>query len=237
MSPTREVIAHWIPTPDARLSEADINSYLRVVAFEDAGRAPCNYRIDFFDGPVDGRGQPRPAGSQDIRFQDGCLADGAGVNGVTVEALLAVCQDRLRAWQRTPYACAENEIAIGYVELALGTLKARTRTRYQQGVPDMNTANGETPGEAAEVKDEYNQVVSSRIKVEGGQLILEGAKKPIGLDGLRQTWKAWQQVEGVVKHWKPRLDDVELAFFDRLPLTQAANNGFHEFVQAVGQAG
>jgi hypothetical protein len=68
-----------------------------------------------------------------IRFQNGPIRD-SGVNGVSQEALLAIVIDRLRAFQRGPYLCRENAIALTHLEDALGWLQRRTRDRLKRGV-------------------------------------------------------------------------------------------------------
>lgn len=49
-----------------------------------------------------------------------------GVNGVTMEALLAICIDRLECFQKGPYPCRENALALTKIEEALLWLHRRT---------------------------------------------------------------------------------------------------------------
>lgn len=69
----------------------------------------------------------------DIRFQDGPPALN-GVNGVTIEALIAVCADRLAGFQAGAYPCAENEHALYHLNAALEQLHDRTRAHAARGV-------------------------------------------------------------------------------------------------------
>lgn len=69
----------------------------------------------------------------EIGFQDGGIAE-VGVNGVTQEALLAVCIDRLRSFQKGPYSCRENALALTKMEEALHWLQQRTLDRMRRGV-------------------------------------------------------------------------------------------------------
>ena len=69
----------------------------------------------------------------DIRFQQGPIQE-ADVNGVTMETLLAVVEDRLAGFQAGDYACQENEEALDHVRKALGCLKKRTADRLARGV-------------------------------------------------------------------------------------------------------
>ena len=62
-----------------------------------------------------------------IVFQNGNPAD--GVNGVTLEAVLATCFDRLEHFQKGPYANAYNAEALHHIERAIEALKDRTRER------------------------------------------------------------------------------------------------------------
>lgn len=73
-----------------------------------------------------------------ISFQNGLIAE-AGVNGVTHEALLAILVDRLQAFQRGPYACRENAIALTKLEEAQHWLHHRTLARMQRGVEGTHT--------------------------------------------------------------------------------------------------
>ena len=69
----------------------------------------------------------------EIPFQFGGVPE-HGVNGVTVEALIAICIDRLTRFQAGPFKCQENEAAITYLGNALSVLHVRTRARYRRGV-------------------------------------------------------------------------------------------------------
>lgn len=68
-----------------------------------------------------------------ISFQKGPITD-HGVNGVTQEALLEICIDRLRCFQAGPYACPENATALEHLEAAQVALLTRTRERTARGV-------------------------------------------------------------------------------------------------------
>ena len=74
----------------------------------------------------------------DIRFQDGPVAEN-GVNGITQEVLLAVAIDRLQCFQRGPFACRENAIALTHIETAMMWLQQRTRDRIARQVEGTMT--------------------------------------------------------------------------------------------------
>lgn len=56
------------------------------------------------------------------------------VNGITNEVLLAVVIDRLQSFQKSPYSCRENALAITKLEEALHWLNHRTNERLQREV-------------------------------------------------------------------------------------------------------
>lgn len=70
---------------------------------------------------------------QTIKFQNGPIAEN-GVNGLTQEVLLAIVQHRLECFQKGPYACRENAIALTHVQDAMHWLQHRTRARMARGV-------------------------------------------------------------------------------------------------------
>jgi hypothetical protein len=71
--------------------------------------------------------------TQTITFQNGPINE-VGVNGLTQEVLLAICADRLRAFQAGPYACRENSLALTKIEEAQHWLHHRTLARMARGV-------------------------------------------------------------------------------------------------------
>lgn len=73
-----------------------------------------------------------------IKFQNGTIPE-AGVNGVTQEALLAVVADRLRGFQKGPYACKANACALTHIEEAMHWLQQRTLERMRRGVEGTHT--------------------------------------------------------------------------------------------------
>ncbi|MCC6800437.1 MAG: hypothetical protein IT325_09980 [Anaerolineae bacterium] len=74
-----------------------------------------------------------PAQHARILFQNGPIAE-AGVNGVTHEALIAIVIDRLQAFQKGPFACRENALALTKLEEAQHWLHHRTRARMARQV-------------------------------------------------------------------------------------------------------
>lgn len=71
--------------------------------------------------------------SQQILFQHGGVPEN-GINGVTIELLLAICADRLRCFQAGPFPSPFNERALAAILIALETLHLRTAERQARGV-------------------------------------------------------------------------------------------------------
>lgn len=96
-------------------------------------------------------GEPGPGGAAHIyeihgagasvrlEFQNGPLAE-TGPNGITNETLLAVLIDRLSGFQAGPFACPENEKALGSIRSALRVLHKRTAARVARGEEGRNVA-------------------------------------------------------------------------------------------------
>jgi hypothetical protein len=72
-----------------------------------------------------------------IAFQNGPVQE-VGVNGISMEALLAIVADRLMGFQSGPYACRTNALAHAMVEEAMMWLQNRTRDRVARGVEGTN---------------------------------------------------------------------------------------------------
>lgn len=79
--------------------------------------------------------RPRNAGPSNFifEFQNGPVAE-VGTNGITHEVLLAVLIDRLEGFQRGPFACEENELALTDLRNAMHHLHSRTSARVARGV-------------------------------------------------------------------------------------------------------
>jgi hypothetical protein len=73
-----------------------------------------------------------------IPFQKGAIKE-VGYNGLSTAALLTVLIDHMGAFQRGPYACEENEIALAGLKMALTSMKLRTRRRQARGVEGTHT--------------------------------------------------------------------------------------------------
>lgn len=79
------------------------------------------------------------SGVTNLIFQHGNRKD-VGFNGITVEALLMICKDRLEQFQQGQYACIENARAIECIEQTLDALNARVERRLREGAYDTQQA-------------------------------------------------------------------------------------------------
>jgi hypothetical protein len=100
------------------------NDVISVIVTDEPGAGGANhaYECQLPDGTVTA-----------INFQNGPIAE-AGVNGLTHEALLAIVIDRMQAFQRGPYSCRENALALAKLEEAQHWLLSRTRERMARNV-------------------------------------------------------------------------------------------------------
>lgn len=73
-----------------------------------------------------------------IAFQEGPVKE-HGVNGISIESLLAICIDRLEGFQSGPYRNGCNEEAMAHLKYAMTRLKARTAERQARGVEGTST--------------------------------------------------------------------------------------------------
>lgn len=111
------------------------NRELRIEVLDEPGHGgACHeYRISGFAFAGKGDELVPHGATVELLFQNGPIKE-VGVNGITHEALLAILIDRLRSFQRGPYACRENALALTRIEEALHWLKHRTRARMARGV-------------------------------------------------------------------------------------------------------
>ena len=90
-----------------------------------------------------------PTRQLDILFQSGNPAE--GFNGITIEALLAICEHRLLGCQEGPYQCEENLQALLGVSHALHSLHRRTiRVATDKVVTEIKDTLGLSPDQATE---------------------------------------------------------------------------------------
>lgn len=93
-----------------------------------------------------------------VNFQNGPILESGINSNITQEVLLAIAQDRLAKFQAGPYACIENEEALGYVTAALEALHKRTLARVAQGVEGKNAPHT-SPSPAETSSSQAGEVV------------------------------------------------------------------------------
>lgn len=118
---------------------------LRQVRFTAA--SPVSSTLMIFNTGTPGPGGARPCYEivlpeggtiHRLSFQQGTIRE-AGINGVTVELLLAICIDQLQQFQAGPFPCGENVFAIAFMNEAKELLDRRTRERSARGVEGVHT--------------------------------------------------------------------------------------------------
>ena len=104
-----------------------LNDHLQIQALDEPGPGGANhhYRIVGYEQV--------PDSCCEIHFQNGAIGE-IGVNGISNEALLAIVEDRLVAFQAGTFSCRENAIALTHIQDAINWLHRRTRERMDRGV-------------------------------------------------------------------------------------------------------
>ena len=99
-----------------------------------AGGANHRYEVTGFDA-INNPSHKSPEGQDKkvILFQNGPINE-VGVNGLTQEALIAICIDRLQSFQDGPFNCKENAMALLKLEEAQMWLHKRTLDRMRREV-------------------------------------------------------------------------------------------------------
>lgn len=101
--------------------------------------SPVNSQLTIYAHGIPGPGGAVPnyeihgGGVRAITFQHGTLPE-VGINGVTVEALIAICVDQLQQFQAGPFSSKHNACAITHLQEAKMWLDERTRERQARGV-------------------------------------------------------------------------------------------------------
>lgn len=75
-----------------------------------------------------------------LSFQQGPICEN-GLNGITIESLLAVAEDRLDCFQHGSYPCEENATALYWIRQARTALHNRTRRRQREHAEGTSKAD------------------------------------------------------------------------------------------------
>lgn len=115
---------------------------IEVVDQPGAGGAYHRYDITGFDTDTnpsseDPKGFKSSFSRTPIIFQNGPVKE-SGFNGITIEALLAICEHRLECFQAGPFASDYNQVALDSIKVALDSLHQRTRDRMERQVEGLN---------------------------------------------------------------------------------------------------
>jgi peptidyl-prolyl cis-trans isomerase B (cyclophilin B) len=103
---------------------------------EPAATGGANHRYDFTGFNTENNPSELPGSAHlaiSLIFQNGPIPS-VGVNGVTLEAVLAACGHRLEGFQAGQFACADNQEALDAINIAIEALQRRTRARIARGV-------------------------------------------------------------------------------------------------------
>lgn len=82
------------------------------------------------------------AGYIHIKFQCGPIKE-HGVNGTSIENVIELLVQRLQGFQKGPFRCRTNAVAITKLEEAIMWLEERTKQRLKQGVEGTNQQHDE----------------------------------------------------------------------------------------------
>jgi hypothetical protein len=107
-----------------------LNEALKIAVLDGPGSGNANHLYEIGWGAHDELSTTNPTV---ISFQNGPITE-AGVNGISMEALLAIVEDRLKGFQSGQYANRENALALTHVQDAMHWLHHRTRERVARGV-------------------------------------------------------------------------------------------------------
>jgi hypothetical protein len=105
-----------------------LNEAIEIRVMDEPGAGGANHEYHFMM-----RGKNGAILAQGIHFQEGPIAE-TDVNGISIEALLAVCQDRLEGFQSGEFRNRENALALTHIQEAMHWLHHRTRDRIARGV-------------------------------------------------------------------------------------------------------
>jgi len=110
-----------------------LNESLRICVLDEPGSGGANHAYQIRTDIRDVEDATADCEMVQIHFQNGPI-QGAGINGISQEALLAIVEDRLIGFQSGPYACRENAIALTKIQEAMMWLQKRTMDRMRRGV-------------------------------------------------------------------------------------------------------
>lgn len=124
LSPLGEVESGYLsPLVDAHKVNG-LNEAINIMALDKQGPGGAYHKYGVSYGDK---------GHTVINFQYGPIKEN-GVNGISIEALIAIAAHRLMGFQTGKFACKDNDIALTKLEEALMWLHKRTHDRMRRGV-------------------------------------------------------------------------------------------------------
>lgn len=114
---------HFRELAQHKIAQNDLNASLTVMVLDEPGLGGASHHYE-----IDAAGTPTT-----IKFQKGPVKE-VGVNGVSIEALLAILIDRLEGFESGEFACADNAEALSHLRCALAALNRRTLDRLSRQV-------------------------------------------------------------------------------------------------------
>lgn len=141
-----------------KLTPADQKIDIRAIDLPGAGGAYHVYTaMGFASHPC--HGDNKGLDTQIIAFQQGPVENDTP-NGLTIEALLAICEHRLECFQAGPYPSDFNDRALIYIQQAMAALQERTKARMNAGVEGKMEAD---PPGAMESVDFDRKATEQRV--------------------------------------------------------------------------
>lgn len=116
-----------------------LNDALEITVLDEPGQGGACHEYEIISEGTIGTIEDGYDGSNRLRisFQNGPIEED-GVNGISVEALIAINIDRLKGFQSGQFATEDNQRALEHLQAALGFLQKRTRDRLARGVEGTN---------------------------------------------------------------------------------------------------
>jgi hypothetical protein len=104
-----------------------------VYACDEEGPGGANHKYEIC---INGGDKECPI--KEIQFQKGPRKEESSVSGVIDTDLLEIVRDRLIAFQKGPFSCRENAVALTHIEEALMWMNRRVEDRIERNVLGKN---------------------------------------------------------------------------------------------------
>lgn len=138
-----------------------LNEALELEAQDEPGNGNANH---VYDIGVPDKSKPDGLRHHTLRFQNGGCKEVGQINGISNEVLIAVVIDRMRGFQRGPFRCRENLLALTLLEGSLHWLQQRNKKRAAAGVEGVSVqmeGDGEMTDEQLEAAAVHGSSLSA----------------------------------------------------------------------------